>query len=157
MTIQTFTIWLNIINSLKYQRFTTFGCKDKGTRVLEFVAKTQFLYNLFNFATSWYWKPFIFKLWKFDLFQFKAQNIKIFMTSGLELRLEFVASVQTSYLLFVWTHVYQFNGGGYKNSPPSSWDFIASSQKRIFGSKNDNSLNRQKTHGRGAWSGSTPP
>lgn len=40
------------------------------------------------------------------------------MTSGLELRLEFVASVQTSDLLFVWTQVYQFNGGGYKNSPP---------------------------------------
>ena len=145
MTIQTFTIWLNKIHSLKYKRFTTFGCKDKETGVLEFVAKTQFLYNLFIFATSWYCKPFIFKLWKFDWFKFKAQNIKIFMTSGLELRLEFVASVQTSDLLLVWTHVYQFNweGGGYKNSlHPSSWDFIASPQKRIFGSKNDNSLHR---------------
>ena len=132
MTIQTFTIWLNIINSLKYQRFTTFGCKDKGTRVLEFVAKTQFLYNLFNFATSWYWKPFIFKLWKFDLFQFKAQNIKIFMTSGLELRLEFVASVQTSYLLFVWTHVYQFNGGGVQEFPPLLLGFYCLFSKKNF-------------------------
>ena len=116
MTIQTFTIWLNKIHSLKYKRFTTFGCKDKETGVLGFVAKTQFFYNLFIFATSWYCKPFIFKLWKFDWFKFKAQNIKIFMTSGLELRLEFVASVQTSDLLLVWTHVYQFNweGGGTK-------------------------------------------
>ena len=41
------------------------------------------------------------------------------MTSGLELRLEFVASVQTSDLLLVWTHVYQFNweGGGGKKIP----------------------------------------
>ena len=29
--------------SLKYQRFTPSGCKDKGVRKYEFVAKTQFL------------------------------------------------------------------------------------------------------------------
>ena len=29
--------------SLKYQRSTTFGCKEIGIRIAEFVAKTQFL------------------------------------------------------------------------------------------------------------------
>ena len=31
--------------SLKYQRFTPFGCEDIGIRKSEFVAKTQFLFN----------------------------------------------------------------------------------------------------------------
>ena len=30
--------------SLKYQSFTTLGCKDVGVRKFEFVVKTQFLY-----------------------------------------------------------------------------------------------------------------
>ena len=34
--------------SLKYQSFTTLGCKDIGIWNLEFVAKTQFLYNNYN-------------------------------------------------------------------------------------------------------------
>ena len=32
--------------SLKYQSFTTLGCKDIGIRKFEFGAKTQFLYKL---------------------------------------------------------------------------------------------------------------
>ena len=32
--------------SLKYQRFTSSGCKDIGVTKTEFVAKTQFLYQL---------------------------------------------------------------------------------------------------------------
>ena len=32
--------------SLKYQRFTPSGCEAIGVRKCEFVAKTQFLYNL---------------------------------------------------------------------------------------------------------------
>ena len=35
--------------SLKYQRFTSSGCKDIGITKIEFVAKTQFLYKLFFF------------------------------------------------------------------------------------------------------------
>ena len=31
--------------SLKYQRFTTKGCKDIGFTKTEFAAKTQFLYD----------------------------------------------------------------------------------------------------------------
>jgi len=30
--------------SLKYQRFTSFGCRNIGIRKLGFVAKTQFLW-----------------------------------------------------------------------------------------------------------------
>ena len=33
----------NIIHSLKYQRFTTSSCKDKGIRKLEFVIIANFL------------------------------------------------------------------------------------------------------------------
>ena len=34
---------INIIQSLKYLRSTTLGCKDIGIRKSEFVPKTQFL------------------------------------------------------------------------------------------------------------------
>ena len=34
--------------SLKYQRFTSFGCRNIGIRKLGFVAKTQFLYFIFD-------------------------------------------------------------------------------------------------------------
>ena len=43
LIFQTMIIWSNTIHSLKYQRFTTLGCKDKGIRISEFVAKTQIL------------------------------------------------------------------------------------------------------------------
>ena len=36
----------NII--MKYQRFTSSGCKEIGTKKFEFVAKTQFLYLIFD-------------------------------------------------------------------------------------------------------------
>ena len=45
--------------SLKYQSFTTLGCKDVGVRKFEFVAKTQFLRYLLQFP-----KQIIFK-WGF--------------------------------------------------------------------------------------------
>ena len=38
----------NIIHSLKYLRSTTLGCKYIGIRKSEFVAKTQFLFNIKN-------------------------------------------------------------------------------------------------------------
>ena len=43
LIFQTMIIWSNTINSLKCQKFTTLGCKDKGIRISEFVAKTQIL------------------------------------------------------------------------------------------------------------------
>ena len=42
LIFQTCIIWSNRIHSLKYLRFTTLGCKDKGIRKSEFVTKTQF-------------------------------------------------------------------------------------------------------------------
>ena len=41
--IKAKTIWSSRKNSSKYQRSMTLGCKDKGIRKSEFVAKTQFL------------------------------------------------------------------------------------------------------------------
>ena len=38
--------------SLKDQKFTLFGLKDMEIRKFEFVAKTQFLYFLFNFPVK---------------------------------------------------------------------------------------------------------
>ena len=35
-------------NTLKYQRFTPSGCKDKWIRIFEFVARTQFLLIIFT-------------------------------------------------------------------------------------------------------------
>ena len=43
LIFQTSIIWSNRINSLKYLRSTTLGCQDIGIRIIEFVAKTQFL------------------------------------------------------------------------------------------------------------------
>ena len=43
--------------SLKYQRFTTSGCKDIGVRKCKFVAKTQFLFsNIFSALCSLGWR-----------------------------------------------------------------------------------------------------
>ena len=36
-------MWSNMIHSLKYQGYTTLGCKVIGMRKSESVAKTQFL------------------------------------------------------------------------------------------------------------------
>ena len=44
LIFQTYIIWSNRNHSLKYQRYTTFGCKDIEIRKFEFVAKTQFLF-----------------------------------------------------------------------------------------------------------------
>ena len=41
LIFQTKIIWSNIIQSLKYLRPTTPGCKDIGIKRLAFVAKTQ--------------------------------------------------------------------------------------------------------------------
>ena len=41
LIFQTMIIWSNTINSLKYQRFTTLGCRDKRIRISEFVAKLK--------------------------------------------------------------------------------------------------------------------
>ena len=46
--------------SLKYQRFTSFGCRYIGIRKLVFVAKTQFLLSLENFFCSTFVLGFIF-------------------------------------------------------------------------------------------------
>ena len=43
LIFQTYIIWPNRINSLKYLWSTTLGCQDIGTRIFEFVAKTQFI------------------------------------------------------------------------------------------------------------------
>jgi len=43
--------------SLKYQRFTTKGCKDIGFTKTEFAAKTQFLYD--RIYHTWSDKAFI--------------------------------------------------------------------------------------------------
>ena len=43
---QTYIIWSNRIHSLKYQRSLTLDWKDTGIGKSEFVAKTQFLWNL---------------------------------------------------------------------------------------------------------------
>ena len=52
LTIQTMTSIRSNNISLKYQRFTTLGSKDRGIRKSEFVAKTQFLYEFLNFYDS---------------------------------------------------------------------------------------------------------
>ena len=38
--------------SLKYQRFTTSGCRDIGITKIEFVAKTQFLWTIIELPTG---------------------------------------------------------------------------------------------------------
>ena len=43
LIFQTKIMWCNRINSLKYLRSTTLGCRDIGFRKSEFVSKTQFL------------------------------------------------------------------------------------------------------------------
>ena len=57
LIFQTEIFWPNRIESLKYLRATTLGCKDIGIRKSEFVAKTQFLliriYHLLIEKYSW--------------------------------------------------------------------------------------------------------
>ena len=55
LIFQTYIIWPNIINSLKYLRSTTLACQDIGTRIFEFVAKTQFLWNKSDTFCSYFY------------------------------------------------------------------------------------------------------
>ena len=41
-----FKLWILLDQNSYYQRFTPSGCKDIGNILFDFVAKTQFLYNL---------------------------------------------------------------------------------------------------------------
>ena len=48
LIFQTYIIRSNIIHSLKYQRFTTFGCKDIEIRKSEFATKSYFFRPAIN-------------------------------------------------------------------------------------------------------------
>ena len=54
LIFQTYMIWSNRNQSLKYLRSMSLGCKDIGIRKSKFVAKTQFLYLSLKRYT---WKP----------------------------------------------------------------------------------------------------
>ena len=48
LIFQTIIIWSKVIHSLKYLRSPTIKCKDIWIRTLEFMTKTQFLWNIFS-------------------------------------------------------------------------------------------------------------
>ena len=73
LIFQTIIIWTKMIQTLKYLSFSTFKCKDIRIRKIEFVTKTQFLYNIF--VTGWC-KPLIFKIVILILRKVRVWNIE---------------------------------------------------------------------------------
>ena len=89
---QTYIIWSNTVNSLKYQRSTTLDCKDLyGITKSEFVAKAQFFFTYSNFSES-KWHCFEKRLF----YSLDLHNI-FFYTSGILQRNECLSEM----LLFI--------------------------------------------------------
>ena len=75
LIFQTYTIWSNIIHSLKYLRSTTSGCKDIGNRKSELLPNTQFLlvitYLILETKVISFLSKYVHYIWCIHYTQFK--------------------------------------------------------------------------------------